>query len=432
MDPPIVFDGLRLLLNNLTPTPRGIDRVDFGYARFLFETYSQPCFGLLPTPWGVRLFDQGRVLRLLDSIETVWRESRAHDPDQAFEVLRRWLIHGGADYGNVRRVLRQRRGWPTLLWRCLQANGLAWGRSAINNAPKGAVYLNVGQLGWATPFTTSWLGRRPDIRAIFMLHDVIPLQHPQLVSKGGRLSQDWMLRAVKSHAAGLITTTQAATEVVTHVLRRHSFPPVPVLALHLPIDDVFQQSAEPDPELPRHNYFVVCGAIEPRKNHLLLLEVWRLLVQRLGQAAPRLVILGSAAHDGTKIIKRLYNESNFRGHVILLSGMASPKLRQVMASATAVLMPSLAEGFGLPIAEALALGTPVLASDLPAHREVGGKLGIYLDPKDPSIWFDAIMDLIDMKDETVALRTRISGYRPMSHADYFKRLTEFLAGFRQE
>ena len=55
-------------------------------------------------------------------------------------------------------------------------------------------------------------------------------------------------------------------------------------------------------------------------------------------------------------------------HIVVVSGLACPGLRRIVANARAVLMPSLAEGFGLPVIEALAIGTPVLASDLPAHR----------------------------------------------------------------
>ena len=66
-----------------------------------------------------------------------------------------------------------------------------------------------------------------------------------------------------------------------------------------------------------------------------------------------------------------------------------------MANARAVLMPSLAEGFGLPVIEALAVGTPVLASDLMVHREVGQDFVIYLDPADDVAWFDAILKFVE-------------------------------------
>jgi glycosyltransferase involved in cell wall biosynthesis len=276
---------------------------------------------------------------------------------------------------------------------------------------------------------TYWLHRRPDVQPVFMLHDVIPLEYPDLVSDSGRLSHSWMVRAVIRRAAGLITTTDAASDTVMATLHRNGLKPIPLLSKHLPVADVFLKHEKPDEALRRHPYFVVCGAIEPRKNHLLLLKVWHRLVQRIGEAAPRLVVVGSPAHDGSQIVRQLRDAPGLADHIVVVSGLACPGLRRVMANASAVLMPSLAEGFGLPVIEALALGTPVLASDLPAHREVGEDLAIYLDPEDDVAWFDAIMTLLDNDAETETLRKRIAAYRPLTPKGYFKTIGAFLEEF---
>jgi glycosyltransferase involved in cell wall biosynthesis len=427
MAPPIVYDGLRLFLGALSPTPRGVDRVDLSYARFLFEDWPSECYGLLPTPWGNRLYDRDRALRLLATVQASWREQQGADLDIASAHLRDWLT------GTV--VSRQLDPKPRLQGalgrglRLLKDNGVHWGRSVIRAAPKHAVYLNIGQVGWASLFVTQWLRHRPDIKPIFMLHDVIPLQHPDLVSGGGRLSQNWMLRTVLRKAAGLITTTHAASDTVMATLRQHGLPIIPVRSLPLPVAEVFLQRDPPDEELRRHPYFLVCGAIEPRKNHLLLLKVWRGLVQRIGQNAPRLVMVGSPAHQGEQIVRQFREALDLRNHVTVVSGMGSPGLRVAMANAQAVLMPSLAEGFGLPVIEALAVGTPVLASDLMAHREIGGGLAIYLDPTDDVAWLDAIMNIIENTLETNALRQRIAQYRPFTAARYFRLVSDFLTEF---
>ncbi|MEA2737610.1 MAG: hypothetical protein QOH05_917 [Acetobacteraceae bacterium] len=427
MAPPIIYDGLRLFLGAFSRTPRGIDRVDLSYARFLFEKWPNECFGLLPTPWGIRLYDRGRALRLLASVQAFWREDQGIESDPGLSHLRLWLSgHPGA---GPRSSKRAGAGLLDRGLRLLRNNGLHLGRSAVENAPRNAVYLNVGQVGWAAPVTTRWLHRRTDMRAIFMLHDVIPLQHPDLVSGGGRLSQTWMLRTVLGKAAGLITTTRSASDTVMETLRRQGLPDVPLRTLPLPVADVFLQPDPPDEDLRRHPYFVVCGAIEPRKNHLLLLKVWQRLVQRVGPAAPRLVVVGSPAHQGEKIMRQLLEAPELRDHVTVVSGLASPCLRKVLANARGVLMPSLAEGFGLPVIEALTVGTPVLASDLLAHREVGEGLAVYLDPTDDVAWFDAVMDIIENTEGTDALRRRIGRYTPLSAGAYFESVGEFLTSF---
>jgi glycosyltransferase involved in cell wall biosynthesis len=427
MAPPIVYDGFRLFLGALTHTPRGIDRVDMGYARFLFESWPGDCVGLLPTPWGIRLYERERALRMLDTVQASWREQQAAGHDSAYDRLRDWLQGRPVRAQPVSRSRRS--GTLQRGLRFLRDNGMPLGRSAIGCATKKAIYLNVGQMGWATPVTTRWLRRRPDIRAIFMLHDIIPLQHPELVSNSGRLSHSWMLRAVLRNAGGLITTTRSSNDTVMAKLRQQGLPAIPLRSIPLPVADVFLRCDPPDEALRRHPYFVICGAIEPRKNHILLLKVWQSLVQRTGASAPQLVIVGSPAHQGDQIVRQFQEAAELRDHVIVVSGLASPSLRELMANARAVLMPSLAEGFGLPVIEALAVGTPVLASDLLVHREVGEDLAIYLDPADDAAWFDAIMKIVENAQETDELRQRITQYCPLTSSDYFRSVGEFLTGF---
>lgn len=102
MAPAIVYDMLRLFLGAGSATPRGIDRVDLGYARHLFEHWRGDCQGLLPTPWGLRLYERTRVLRSLDRLESLWRERRAADDDPVLAGVLARLDGAGPDRGHAR------------------------------------------------------------------------------------------------------------------------------------------------------------------------------------------------------------------------------------------------------------------------------------------------------------------------------------------
>ena len=425
---PIVFDLLRLFLGASATGPRGIDRVDLAYARFLFTAWPGDCVGLLPTPWGLRLYDRQRVLRGLDELEALWRE-RAGGPDGAFaDVVRRL---GRAICRPSDRRPSGRTPWAApRLAQLLLATGLAAGTPVIRAAAKDAIYLNVGQLGWAAPLMARWLRHRADVRAVFMLHDAIPIERPDLVTPLASMMHRRMMRLAVRHATGLIFTTQAAGDSVLRVLRPYGRPLPMTTSLHLPVAPSFLALAGPDPVLAEHEYFVVVGAIEPRKNLLMLLNVWSELLRRHGAQAPRLVVAGSPARGGRPILAQLQARGILQDHVIVASGLSSPALRQIVANARAVLMPSLAEGFGLPIVEALTVGTPVLASDLPAHREVGGALVVYLDPTDEAGWLREINRFANGKDATDALRRRIAVYRPVTSAEYFRHIAGFLQSIR--
>jgi glycosyltransferase involved in cell wall biosynthesis len=94
-----------------------------------------------------------------------------------------------------------------------------------------------------------------------------------------------------------------------------------------------------------------------------------------------------------------------------------------------LLFPSFAEGYGLPLAEALALGVPVIASDLPALREVGGVVPDYLDPLDGAAWRNAVADYV--RPDSLARRAqlaRLAGWTPPSWSAHFAILDEVLDG----
>ena len=74
---PVAYDMVRMFAGPLVPTPRGIDRVDLGYARHFAESWRGDCGGTLPTPWGIVWFERGRLLKLIDRLEDIWSEVKS-------------------------------------------------------------------------------------------------------------------------------------------------------------------------------------------------------------------------------------------------------------------------------------------------------------------------------------------------------------------
>jgi glycosyltransferase involved in cell wall biosynthesis len=314
----------------------------------------------------------------------------------------------------------------------LTVAGFSFGASVIRSLPKDSIYLNIGQLILSIPLFVSWLRHRPDVKPVFMLHDVIPLEYPELCQPEAPRSHWKNIEHTARYASGLIVTSAAAREPVLNALRLRGRAEIPVETVPLPVAPIFLQKDRPDEELGTHNYFVVCGAIEPRKNHLLLLNVWRELVGQRGKRAPKLVVVGSPSRGLTgkvPLLNALEQYPPLQDQVIFARGISSPALRRLIAHARALLMPSFAEGFGLPVIEALALGTPVIASDLPAHREVAGDLAIYRDPTDASGWLADICMLADGSEAAVEIRRRVLAYQPKTWRQYFIRIERFLKTF---
>lgn len=386
----IAFDLTRLFLGPLSASPRGIDRVDYLLARHFFPDGASAHLGVLATPWGVRAFPAARVMRGLDHLARLWGEREdAHDHDRLNWLAQRLSGKGVDPFRRIAGRLGRRDKIARML-RHLRATGIAGGHSVVHALPRGAMYLNTGQISLAVPGFFRWLDHRPDVTAAFMLHDTIPLDMPEKVSPSSVAHHARMIRTTARHAHALITTTRHANRQVMRALAREGRERLPILVRGLPLSESFSYGGRAPEWLARHSYFVVCSTIEPRKNHALLFEVWRQLVERDAKAAPHLVVVGGRGWKSDEILRRV-DTPRLHARIHHVSGLSTPALGRLMQGAQALLSPSLAEGFGLPVLEAGMLGVPVFASDIPSHREIVRPGMQLLPPHDAQAWLDAIV-----------------------------------------
>jgi glycosyltransferase involved in cell wall biosynthesis len=174
--------------------------------------------------------------------------------------------------------------------------------------------------------------------------------------------------------------------------------------------------------LARLPYFVICSTIEPRKNHLLILQVWRELVRREGAGAPKLVIVGGRGWKFEAVAALLDRSPVLRGHVIEVSGLTTPSLKRLLDGARALLMPSFAESYGLPVVEALSAGVPVIASDIPVFREICGNRAKLISPLNGEAW----LGTIHVQGERRTGPAPTSALTPGSWTDYFAKIDAFV------
>jgi glycosyltransferase involved in cell wall biosynthesis len=406
-------------------TPRGIDRIDFGFGSFLVDHWPGEVFGVLPMPWGIRAFSRDRMRLGRDRLARMWGEAEAADGDPAFARLLATLA------GEPSSALHPQRRHLTAhgIWRLLRIlleGGPQLGEPVMS-LPRDAIYLDVGHYGLSNPAHLGWLDARPDIRPVFFLHDAIPLQMPSLVAAETVCTHQQVMANTAHYASAVLVPTESAGESIATELAARGRHDLPIHALSLPIDDIFLTPPSLANELLRHRYFLICGAIEPRKNHELMANVWEELADVMGENTPRLIVAGSPGHASAPILHRLQNTRALAPHVTIVSNLSSPALAQLMAGARAVLMPSLAEGFGLPPVEALALGTPALLSDIGAHRDAAGAYGHYLATNDVAGWRAAIMA---MNDDTATRQDwirHIAEFKSLNWASYMGRVVDVLS-----
>lgn len=428
MTKPIAFDLTRMFVGAAGGTPRGIDRVDMGYASRFFADPQGPNVGLVPSPGGMGVLTAREAGQLAGSVERHWREGKPPGRDDRLAWLRRRLAgeslplptspkepgEGGHAVGRYASMVFQAR-WSPLRW-------------AARSVPRDAIYVNVGQILLGSGWFFNWLDKRPDVKPVFMLHDLIPVLYPEY--SGPILSRHHArgLATAARRAHAMIATSHASADEIRDALARLGRHDIPIHVVPLPISDsLLAPAVEEGEPVSSTPYFVTVGNIDQRKNHRLLLHVWRDMMQRGVPAIPKLVIIGSRGLRTANVIDFLERCPGLSDHVVEVNELTSPAMREVIRSARALLMPSYTEGFGLPVAEALALRTPVIASDIPAHREVGGSFATYLSPTDGLAWEREILSRTG--EEGVldwGRRTALRRYPTQTWTSYFDGVLPFL------
>lgn len=239
-------------------------------------------------------------------------------------------------------------------------------------------------------------------REVVTIHDLTYLHHAQTVSAASLAYERLVPRAL-SRGAHVVTPSRTVAE---QVREHYDLPEERVTATPLGVDAAWFSASPPVPGAPgaagpaaaaaAGDYLVFVGSLDPRKNLPRLLEAHDRLRRRV-QHAPTLVLAGPAGRE---------QDLQGRDGVHLTGWLDDEDLRGVVAGARALVLPSLDEGFGLPVLEALAAGRPVVASDIPAVREVAGPHAVTAPPGDVEALSAALEEVLDLPDDDAARATR--------------------------
>lgn len=265
----------------------------------------------------------------------------------------------------------------------------------------------------ATDYLVPRLAGKP---VVATLYDAIPLAHPQWANPTLRSIKNWLLRACAQRADLVIAISHAAASELTEHYRipRERIRIVP-LGVH---PRWFERPAERtiDEALARRGlrpgYVLHVGTLQPRKNLDALLTAYERLPSSIRRER-QLVLVGKYGWAAQSLRARL-RALQPQGRVVWLDYVERDELRALYHAAGMFVFPSLAEGFGLPVLEALACGLRVIASDLPALREVLGERALWIDATRPDAIADAIVR-VDASADDATLR--------FAHREYARTFT---------
>ncbi len=285
--------------------------------------------------------------------------------------------------------------------------------------PSGGVLPDTARPGdWLLSLGASWhrddygrlLQRARDagLRTGMLFYDLIPLRRPEwchhtLVAAFGR----W-LHGVLPALDLVLAISNATADDLGRLLAESGRSAGPVRVL--PIGTGFPASLAglrhdpepvPDRALPSAgSYVLFVSTIEARKNHVLMFQVWRRLLATLPPAeVPTLVFAGRIGWLVADLMLQIANTNYCDGKLLIVEDPSDAMLMRLYEGCLFTVLPSLHEGWGLPVTESMAAGKPCVTSDLSALPEAGGGLARTLDPFDLNDATRVIAGILADRDE---------------------------------
>lgn len=271
--------------------------------------------------------------------------------------------------------------------------------------------------------------KMPGARNVYTLHDLVPLRLPYTTADKKRAYYR-LCRQIARDADHILTVSEASRTDLINILGvdqnrvSNLYQASDIAATLDGIDEAFiTRYVEGLLGVGLREYFLFFGAIEPKKNVARLLEAYL-----ASSAKSRLVIVGGPGWGGEQDVKLLKSLVSLDAgkRIVWLGYLPRDMLAMLIAGARATVFPSLYEGFGLPVLESMALGTPVITSNTSSLPEVAGDAALLVDPYDVHSIARAILQM----DESAELRSDL-GQRGQVRAELFsaaaysQRLAEF-------
>jgi len=263
--------------------------------------------------------------------------------------------------------------------------------------------LAAGSLLWSPNNTGPVVTRRQ----VCTIHDIIPIDHPEWFSKSFAAWYRWLLPALARSAQHLIAVSEFTR---SRVIDAFGLKPEKVSVVLNGIGPEFTPRTDEEIDrvkihlgLPAKPYVLYVGSLEPRKNLARLLMAWT----RVHPKCPDIQLVIAGLNKGGSKVFAAVHLDEIPSNVFFTGYVEDSDLPALYSGAAVFVYPSLYEGFGLPPAEAMACGTPVITSKGTSLSEVVGPAAVLVDPENTDSIADAILRVV--ASESLATEMRRAG-----------------------
>lgn len=280
---------------------------------------------------------------------------------------------------------------------------------------------------------------RFDLIYVPLVHDMIPVLFPDFCTE--QLVRDFVswVENVFAHTASFLSVSYSSKRDLIATARTLGYSigadDVEVIGLDAAPDSSLEPTCAilPAHGLDKQPFILFVSTIEPRKGHLIAFDAWsRLIDDAEGREVPRLVCVGRNGWRNEAVFERLANDPVLAAHVAILSDLSDSVLATLYERSLFTIYPSLYEGWGLPVTEALSRGKLVVTTTSSSLPEAGGSFARYVPPGDSAALAAEVShwirhrDLLEGHERIIAQQ-----YRPAGWAEVATRTQQAVAQLSQ-
>lgn len=359
----VLFDLSRLLRSRNRAFATGVDRIDLEIGLDLADRFGPSCHFLYAGSAGVAILRQATGISVLRDLDARWNDkpisngraasSRSYTAEIAYRAATRQ---------EQKKVVTSDTTYVV------------------------ASHSGVGKI-------TGGIGRLDPQKAMkrtVYIHDIIPLEMPEYQRPETRPAFENYLSELMDAPVTIASNSQDTDKRFQQLARMKGWTVEKYIVLKPALVATTYEQLPIRADIKnyishRRPFFTVIGTIEPRKNHLFLLNLWRQMLEQQDHT-PHLCIIGKRGWENENVLDMLDRCEAIKGTVTEFGDLSDGEVQAVMKASAALLFPSFAEGLGIPLLEAAALDLPCVVSDITVFREIAPAGTVFLDPLDGPGW----------------------------------------------
>lgn len=301
---------------------------------------------------------------------------------------------------------------------------------AFDEFEEGGIFFDVDTV-WKTRVRRSFLYpilKEKNVKIVPFIHDIIGIDFPQYCGTDDVMNFIDYIGAAIALSDRIAVNSNATAQAIKELNKRLGLdePAIDVALLGGDFSSLTNNetsdniSANVKKIAESGKYILMVGTIEPRKNHKLLIDAY----ENVLHDSVNLALAGYVGQGMEDLMSRIENNPNYGKGLWHLEHANDEELDYLYRHSLALTFPSYAEGYGLPLMEAMVRRTPVVASDTAINREIAGDRALYFDKDDWKGFSDIILNLLKNEDEYNSLKDKTKDYVPPTWEDTTQSVVE--------